>query len=82
MAMLGVAASQAPACKKPGGPTGAGKAIVTFDTDGQVVITNIVGEGFAGSPTGQCVAALFRRVRVPPFAGDRATATKVFNIPP
>lgn len=81
-AMLGVAASQAPSCKKPGGPTGTGKAIVTFDTDGQVVITNIVGEGFAGTPTGQCVAALFRRVRVPPFAGDRSTATKVFNIPP
>ena len=81
-AMLGIAASQAPACKKPGGPTGTGKAIVTFDTDGSVVITNIVGEGFSGTPTGQCLAALFRRIRVPPFAGDRATATKVFTIPP
>jgi|GEM_PF-2591533 len=81
-AMLGVAASQAPSCKKPGGPSGAGKAIVTFDTDGQVVITNIVGQGFSGTPTGQCVAALFRRVRVPPFAGDRATVAKVFQIPP
>jgi hypothetical protein len=82
MAMLGVAASQAPACKKPGGPTGTGKAIVTFDTDGQVVITNIVGEGFPGTPTAQCVAGLFRRVRVPPFGGDRATAAKIFVIPP
>jgi hypothetical protein len=82
MAMLGVAASQAPACKKPGGPTGTGKAIVTFDTDGQVVITNIVGEGFPGTPTAQCVAGLFRRVRVPPFSGDRATAAKIFVIPP
>ena len=81
-AMLGIAASQAPACKKPGGPTGTGKAIVTFDTDGSVVITNIVGEGFAGTPTGQCVAGLFRRVRVPPFGGDRATTSKIFTIPP
>jgi predicted Zn finger-like uncharacterized protein len=80
-AMLGVAASQAPSCKKPGGPTGAGKAIVTFDPDGSVVITNIVGEGFPGTPTGQCVASLFRRVRVPPFGGERAVATKIFTIP-
>ena len=81
MAMLGVAASQAPSCKKPGGPGGTGKAIVTFDPDGSAVIINIVGEGFPGTPTGQCLASLFRRVRVPPFAGDRAVATKIFTIP-
>ena len=81
MAMLGVAASQAPSCKKPGGPAGTGKAIVTFDPDGSAVITNIVGEGFPGTPTGQCLASLFRRVRVPPFGGERAVATKIFTIP-
>ena len=81
MAMLGVAASQAPSCKKPGGPVGTGKAIVTFDPDGSAVITNIVGEGFPGTPTGQCLASLFRRVRVPPFGGERAVATKIFTIP-
>ncbi len=82
MAVLGIAASQAPSCKRPGGPTGNGKALVTFDTDGQVVIANIVGEGIAGTPVARCVASIFQRIKVAPFSGDRATVSKPFTIPP
>ncbi len=82
MAVLGIAASQAPSCKRPGGPTGNGKALVTFDTDGQVVIANIVGEDIAGTPVARCVAGIFQRIKVAPFTGDRATVSKAFSIPP
>ena len=82
LAILGIAASQAPSCKRPGGPTGNGKALVTFDTDGQVVIANIVGDDIAGTPVARCVAAIFQRVKVAPFSGDRATVSKPFSIPP
>ncbi len=81
-AVLGIAASQAPSCKRPGGPTGTGKALVTFDTDGQVVIANIVGDDIAGTPVARCVAGIFQRIKVAPFSGDRATVSKAFTIPP
>jgi hypothetical protein len=82
MAVLGIAASQAASCKRPGGPTGNGKALVTFDSDGQVVIANIVGDDIAGTPVARCVAGIFQRVKVAPFSGDRATVSKPFTIPP
>ena len=82
LAVLGIAASQAPSCKRPGGPTGNGRALVTFDSDGQVVIANIVGDDIAGTPVARCVASLFQRVKVAPFSGDRATVSKPFTIPP
>ena len=82
MAVLGIAASQAASCKRPGGPTGNGKALITFDSDGQVVIANIVGDEIAGTPVARCVASIFQRIRVAPFSGDRATVSKAFTIPP
>ena len=82
LAILGIAASQAPSCKRPGGPTGNGKALITFDTDGQVVIANIVGDDIAGTPVARCVAGIFQRVKVAPFSGERATVSKPFSIPP
>jgi hypothetical protein len=82
MAVLGIAASRAPSCKQPGGATGNGKVLVTFDSDGSVVIANVVGENIAGTPVARCVAGIFQRIKVAPFAGDRATVSKAFSIPP
>ena len=82
LAILGLAASQAPSCKRPGGPTGSGKALVTFDSDGSVIIANVVGGEIAGTPVARCVAGLFQRVKVAPFSGDRQTVSKAFTIPP
>jgi len=81
LAVLGMAASRAASCKKPDGPTGSGKVYVTFDPSGSVVIANVVGAPIAGTGVAQCVANLFRKVKVPPFGGDRASLSKDFTIP-
>jgi hypothetical protein len=81
LAVLGIAASQAASCKRPGGPAGTGKALVTFDSGGRVITVNVVGGEIAGTPVARCVASLFQRVKVAPFAGDRQTVSKGFTIP-
>jgi predicted Zn finger-like uncharacterized protein len=82
MAVLGVAATRASSCKRPDGPTGTAKVHVTFDPSGTVVIANIVGSPIAGTPVAQCLAGLFRRIKVPPFSGDRASLSRDVTIAP
>lgn len=82
MAVLGFAASRASSCKKADGPTGTAKVYVTFDPNGTVVIANVVGSPIAGTPVAQCIAGIFRRIKVPPFAGDRASLSKDVSIRP
>jgi hypothetical protein len=82
IAALSGAAAQASGCKRPGGPTGAGKAIVTFAPSGRVTSANVSGGDFGGSPVGSCVASVFRRASVPPFQGDPVTVSKSFRISP
>jgi predicted Zn finger-like uncharacterized protein len=79
-AALGAAAGQAAGCKKPGGPTGSGKVIVTFAPSGRVTTANVQGGSFGGTPTGGCVASVFRRAKVPPFSGTGVTVSKSFTI--
>ncbi len=76
---LTAAAMAASACKKPGGPTGTGKATVTFAPSGRVT-TATVGGGFAGTAVGGCVASGFRKAHVPPFSGSAVTVSKSFTI--
>jgi hypothetical protein len=66
-------------CKKAGGPTGSGKATVTFAPSGRVT-TATVGGSFAGTPTGGCVASVFRKAHVPSFSGSAVTVSKSFTI--
>ena len=81
IAALGAAAAQAAACKKPDGPTGTGRATVTFATSGRVTSANVSGGGFGGTAVGGCVASIFRRASVPPFSGGTVTVSKSFTIP-
>lgn len=81
IAALSVAASQASGCKRPGGPTGSGKAIVTFAPSGRVTSANVTGGSFGGTPVGGCIAGVFRRANVPAFSGDPVTVSKSFTIP-
>jgi cytoskeletal protein RodZ len=74
------AAGNAGSCKKPDGPTGSGKVKVTFATSGRVTSANVDGPPFAGTPTGGCIAGVFRRAKVPPFAGNPVTVSKSFSI--
>ncbi len=77
---LRAASSASAACKKPGGPTGKGKAIVTFAPTGRVTATKVKDE-FDGTSVGVCVATVFRAPRIPPFGGDAKTVAKSFTIP-
>ncbi|HEY3498064.1 MAG TPA: zinc-ribbon domain-containing protein [Polyangiaceae bacterium] len=74
------AASNAAGCGKPGGPTGSGKATVTFATSGRVTTANVGTPPFAGTPVGGCVAGVFRKAKVPPFSGNPVTVSKSFSI--
>ena len=76
---LVTAASSAASCKQQGGPTGTGRALVTFAPSGRVTKAEITGD-FAGTGVGGCVARLFRAARVPKFAGDATTVSKNFTI--
>ena len=77
---LGSAASQAGSCKKAGGPTGAGKATVTFAPSGRVTTATVAGGSYAGTGVGGCVASVFRRAHVPAFSGSSVTVSKSFQI--
>jgi predicted Zn finger-like uncharacterized protein len=79
-AALGAAAGGAKGCKKADGPTGSGRVKVTFAPSGNVTTATVDGPPFAGTPTGGCVASLFRGAHVPPFDGSPVTVTKSFNI--
>ena len=76
---LSAAASSAGTCKKPGGPTGSGKATITFAPSGRVTTATVSGS-FAGTPVGGCVASVFRRAHVPAFSGSAVTVSKSFSI--
>jgi predicted Zn finger-like uncharacterized protein len=82
IAALGAAAAQASGCKRPGGPTGSGRAVVTFATSGRVTTANVSGGSFPGTPVGSCVAGVFRRAQVPAFGGAPVTVSKSFSISP
>ncbi|HEX3853301.1 MAG TPA: hypothetical protein VHW01_20195, partial [Polyangiaceae bacterium] len=76
---LTAASMSASACKKPGGPTGSGKATVTFAPSGRVTTATVSG-AFAGTPTGGCVASGFHKAHVPAFSGSAVTVSKSFTI--
>jgi hypothetical protein len=74
------AAANAASCAKPGGPTGSGKAQVTFASSGRVTSANVSTPPFAGTAVGGCVASVFRRARVPAFSGQPVTVSKSFSV--
>jgi predicted Zn finger-like uncharacterized protein len=76
---LTAASMSAAVCKKPGGPTGSGKATVTFAPSGRVTTATVSG-AFAGTPVGGCIASGFRKAHVPPFSGSAVTVSKSFTI--
>ena len=77
---LGSAAGAASGCKKPGGPTGRGRVSVTFAPSGRVTTAVVSGPPFSGTSVGGCVAATFRRARVPAFKCSPVTVHKSFTI--
>jgi predicted Zn finger-like uncharacterized protein len=77
---LAAAAAAAQGCKKGDGPTGTGRVVVVFTPGGGAQSATISGPPFEGTPTGACVAARFRGVRVPAFSGSPFSVSKSFTI--
>jgi hypothetical protein len=77
---LANAARRAAGCKGDDGPTGSGRATVTFSPDGPV--SNVsVSAPFAGTSVGACVATAYRSAQVPSFTGSSVTLPHSFRIP-
>lgn len=79
-ASLSAGSARAAGCGKPGGPTGAGQATVTFHSDGYV--SNVkVPEAFAGTKVGSCIVSAFRQSSIPAFRGLPKTLSRSFRVP-
>jgi hypothetical protein len=68
------------ACTNPDGPSGSGRAMVTFSPDGPVSNVSVPAP-FAGTPVGTCVSNAFRSARVPAFTGSSVTLPQSFRVP-
>ena len=77
--VLSGAASSARACVDENGPTGQGRALVTFSPTGTVTRVSIDAP-FAGTPVGDCVRRRFTSLRLSPFSGESVTLGKSFQI--
>jgi hypothetical protein len=67
-------------CKRSGGPMGSGHVTVTFAPTGAVTSVHVDQAPFAGSSIERCIDSAFRKVRVPPFAGDPVKVGESFAI--
>ena len=76
---LGVSAQSISSCKTPGGPRGSGNVKVTFSPDG-VVRRALIQGSLAGTPAGGCIARVFRKTKIAPFAGGPQVVTKGFRL--
>ena len=77
--LLGASAERARSCRGPSGPTGAGRARITFAADGTVSAVD-VGAPYADTEAGRCVARELSRVSLTPFDGEPVTVTKSFEV--
>jgi hypothetical protein len=67
-------------CKKENGPKGEGYVSVWFERSGKVSRVVIDGPPFADTSVGECVAAKYRVLRVPPFSGEEGRVPTSFRI--
>lgn len=80
IAALSTASIRTATCRSSSGPSGAGRARVTFSPDGHVQGVS-VSSPFSGTPVGSCVARVFREARVPPYKGSAVTLSSDFSVP-
>ncbi|HEX9297639.1 MAG TPA: hypothetical protein VF881_17475 [Polyangiaceae bacterium] len=74
------ATERAKGCRIEGGPTGVAHVSVTFAPSGDVIGANVQGSPFAHTLEGECIAAKFRALHVPPFSGNDVTVRKSVSI--
>jgi serine/threonine protein kinase len=68
------------ACRREGGISGPGKAIVTFAPDGTVATVSLDAP-YVGTKEGDCAVRQFQRAKVNAFTGAARTVTHAFDIP-
>lgn len=69
-------------CKRPNGPTGAGRVEIVYVPKTGRVRSAVLQQGpFSGTPEGTCVLAAFRATTVPPFCpAESSKVAKPFVI--
>ena len=70
----------AASCKQPDGPTGSGRAQVTFSPEWRVSGISLSAP-FGGTAVGNCVAGMYRALSIPAFQGSAVTLPGSFRIP-
>ena len=73
---LVAAAEAARSCKREGGPTGIARVRVNFAPDGSASWAAVDSPPLRGTAVGDCIAAIFRGVHVPPFDGPTVSVSK------
>jgi len=73
---LAAAAEAALRCKRDGGPRGIVRVHITFAPNGSATSASVDNAPFAGTAVGECIAAVFRGVHVPPFTPPAIHAAK------
>ena len=68
--------AKAKSCLGSTSPTGVARISVTFAPTGEAVGAVVSGSPFANTLEGQCMAAKFRTLQVPPFAGAEVIVRK------
>jgi hypothetical protein len=74
------AAQRAKSCHVPGGPTGNARVSVTIAPNGEVTGATVLGSLFSSTLEGECIAAKFRSIHIPPFTGGDFMARKTVAI--
>ena len=77
---LAQAAQRAKGCHVEGGPTGTVRVAVTFAPSGDVTGATVQGASFSNTVEGDCIAAKFRALHIPPFSGTEVVARKSVTI--
>ena len=63
-----------------GGPTGNVRVSVTFAPSGDVIGAVVSGALFSNTVEGECIAAKFRNLHIPPFSGNEIVVRKTVTI--
>lgn len=68
-------------CKVPNGPKGPGHVKITFELTGAVQ-SAVVDQGayLKSPPVSKCIAAEYRKIKVPSYSGSPVTVGKSFTI--
>jgi hypothetical protein len=80
--LLQVKARQANSCERPGGPSGDGRAVVTFGNDGSVDSLVLLGDAAIDPSTHSCLESVYRSLQLPPFLGPPVTVSGHFSLRP